>query len=233
MEWMPDDAEVLVLVVIVFLRVTGHRRSLLRVHDGRKRGRPGHSRTELRGRHDGRSRLHPVSPGTRIRLKRVTAVVGSSTFEKRVSTAWVETERGQCDALSRQNVQSHLISFVFGDPVCAVICLGGTLPGNAAGSRDEFQEGEFEEHINLEIVKAQRICTREGEAILRELVERHVALTGSAKGEEVLAKWSDYLPRFWQLVPPGEFRELLRFCPSPFQPSTPSTWIGFLGKRGG
>lgn len=64
-------------------------------------------------------------------------------------------------------------------------------------------EGEFMEHINLEIVKAQRVSTPEGEAIVKGLIEKHVELTGSAKGEQVLANWGENLPRFWQLVPPG------------------------------
>ena len=59
------------------------------------------------------------------------------------------------------------------------------------------------EHINLEIVKAQRVSTPEGEAIVKGLIEKHVELTGSAKGEQVLANWGENLPRFWQLVPPG------------------------------
>lgn len=116
-EWMPD-AELLVLVVMVFLRVTtGHRRSLLRVHDGRKRGRPGHGRTELRGRHDGRGRLYPVSrPGTMIpALKRMTAVVGlSSTLEKSLD-AMARVKHGEDNAmLSKQDIRSHRsISFDF------------------------------------------------------------------------------------------------------------------------
>lgn len=70
-------------------------------------------------------------------------------------------------------------------------------------SRDEFPEGEFMEHVNLEIVKAQRVSTTEGEAIVKGLIEKHVELTGSPKAKQVLANWEESLPRFWQLVPPG------------------------------
>lgn len=59
------------------------------------------------------------------------------------------------------------------------------------------------EHVNLEIVKAQRVSTPEGEAILKGMIENHVELTGSPKAKQVLAKWEESLPRFWQLVPPG------------------------------
>ena len=73
------------------------------------------------------------------------------------------------------------------------------------------------EHINLEIVKAQRVSTPEGEAIVKGLIEKHVELTGSAKGEQVLAKWEEYLPRFWQLVPPGGV--CMRVADAGFRPS--------------
>lgn len=77
-------------------------------------------------------------------------------------------------------------------------------------SRDEFPEGEFIEHVNLEIVKAQRIATPEGEAIVKGMIEKHVELTGSPKGKSVLANWEENLPRFWQLVPPGKEELILR-----------------------
>ncbi|CAN0432590.1 unnamed protein product, partial [Hapterophycus canaliculatus] len=68
--------------------------------------------------------------------------------------------------------------------------------------RDEFPEGEFLEHVNLEIVKAQRVSTPEGEAILKGMIKTHVELTGSPKATSILANWEENLPRFWQLVPP-------------------------------
>lgn len=60
------------------------------------------------------------------------------------------------------------------------------------------------EHINLEIVKAQRVITPEGEAIVKGMVKKHAELTGSPKAKQVLANWEENLPRFWQLVPPGK-----------------------------
>jgi glutamate synthase domain-containing protein 3 len=35
----------------------------------------------------------------------------------------------------------------------------------------------------------------------RELLERHVALTGSAQARAILANWERYRPRFWKVVP--------------------------------
>jgi glutamate synthase (ferredoxin) len=36
------------------------------------------------------------------------------------------------------------------------------------------------------------------------LITAHAERTGSKKAEEILARWSQYLPLFWQVVPPSE-----------------------------
>ncbi len=36
------------------------------------------------------------------------------------------------------------------------------------------------------------------------MIQQHVAKTGSAKGKAILADWDNYLPQFWQVVPPSE-----------------------------
>eukprot|EP00903_Cladosiphon_okamuranus_P012610 g11799.t1 len=82
--------------------------------------------------------------------------------------------------------------------------VGAGMTGGVAYILDEFPEGEFMEHINLEIVKAQRVSTPEGEAIVKGMIEKHAELTGSPKAKQVLANWEKNLPRFWQLVPPAE-----------------------------
>lgn len=58
--------------------------------------------------------------------------------------------------------------------------------------------------MNAEIVTVQRVLTGTGAAQLKGLLERHVELTGSAAGQELLGDWEAALPRFWQLVPPSE-----------------------------
>jgi glutamate synthase (NADPH/NADH) large chain len=46
------------------------------------------------------------------------------------------------------------------------------------------------------------------EAILKDLVERHAALTGSRRAKEILEKWTDYRPRFVKIFP-KEYRRAL------------------------
>ncbi len=66
------------------------------------------------------------------------------------------------------------------------------------------EEGNFEAKVNPEIVKVQRICTPEGEKQLKDLITIHVNKTGSKKGQLILENWAEYLPKFWQVVPPSE-----------------------------
>ncbi|MEB3340114.1 glutamate synthase large subunit [Okeania sp.] len=102
-----------------------------------------------------------------------------------------------------------------GDHACeymtggVVVCLGKAgrnvgagMTGGIAYFLDE--DGDFPARVNNEIVSIQRVCTPEGEAQLRELISLHVEKTGSAKAKAILANWSEYLPKFYQVVPPSE-----------------------------
>jgi Glutamate synthase domain 3 len=64
--------------------------------------------------------------------------------------------------------------------------------------------GTFPEMINPEIVKIQRVSTPAGEQQLRSLIQQHAEHTVSEKAKTILANWSEYLPKFWQVVPPSE-----------------------------
>ena len=65
-------------------------------------------------------------------------------------------------------------------------------------------DGSFEEKVNGEIVKVQRIQTAEGEAQLKHMIERHFELTGSEKADEILGNWEEEVGKFWQVYPPSE-----------------------------
>lgn len=53
-------------------------------------------------------------------------------------------------------------------------------------------------------VRIQRVQTDAARAELQELIEAHVASTGSRFGQMVLDNFDVYLPQFWQIVPPSE-----------------------------
>jgi len=80
--------------------------------------------------------------------------------------------------------------------------VGAGMTGGLAYFLDE--DGSFPTKVNPEIVKAQRVIAPAGEQQLKELIEAHGDRTGSQKAKTILANWSEYLPKFWQLVPPSE-----------------------------
>jgi glutamate synthase (ferredoxin) len=80
--------------------------------------------------------------------------------------------------------------------------VGAGMTGGLAYFLDE--DGSFPDKVNPEIIKIQRISSSVGEQQLRELIEAHADRTGSPKARQILEHWTDYLPRFWQAVPPSE-----------------------------
>lgn len=80
--------------------------------------------------------------------------------------------------------------------------VGAGMTGGIAYFLDE--NGDFPARVNNEIVFIQRVSTSAGEAQLRELILLHFEKTGSGKAKTILANWSEYLPRFYQIVPPSE-----------------------------
>jgi glutamate synthase (ferredoxin) len=50
----------------------------------------------------------------------------------------------------------------------------------------------------------QRVESEAGAKQLQEMIEQHVAKTGSPKGQAILKDWDYYLGQFWQVVPPSE-----------------------------
>ncbi len=80
--------------------------------------------------------------------------------------------------------------------------VGAGMTGGLAYFLDE--DGKFPELVNREIVKLQRVITPAGSQQLHGLIEAHAERTGSPKAKAILANWDEFLPKFWQLVPPSE-----------------------------
>ncbi|MDB9540475.1 glutamate synthase large subunit [Anabaenopsis tanganyikae CS-531] len=80
--------------------------------------------------------------------------------------------------------------------------VGAGMTGGLAYFLDE--DNSFPELVNPEIVKVQRVLTEAGAKQLQELIRNHGDRTGSPKAKMILQNWSEYLPKFWQLVPPSE-----------------------------
>ncbi|MEO1131925.1 MAG: glutamate synthase-related protein, partial [Cyanobacteria bacterium J06639_1] len=80
--------------------------------------------------------------------------------------------------------------------------VGAGMTGGLAYLLDEA--GNLPAKVNSEIVRIQRVQTPAAEAQLREMIEQHRDRTGSPKATRILDNWAEYLPQFWQVIPPSE-----------------------------
>jgi len=100
----------------------------------------------------------------------------------------------------------HCCEYMTGGVVVVLGRVGRNVGAGMTGGLAYFldEDGSFPTRVNPEIVKVQRVITPAGEAQLKALIEAHVAHTGSPKGQKILDAWTEYLPKFWQVVPPSE-----------------------------
>ncbi|MDE0317782.1 MAG: glutamate synthase large subunit [Candidatus Poribacteria bacterium] len=77
---------------------------------------------------------------------------------------------------------------------------GAGMTGGSAYVLDENQQ--FEEKINSQLIKLERITEKVDEDTLVGLVQKHFELTGSQRAEKILANWDTFLPLFWKVVTP-------------------------------
>ncbi len=64
-------------------------------------------------------------------------------------------------------------------------------------------------NLNKEMVLMEKVETKFDREELRAMIEAHVAHTGSEKGKEVLAHFSEYLPKFKKVIP-GDYKRLIQ-----------------------
>lgn len=91
--------------------------------------------------------------------------------------------------------------------------VGAGMTGGMAYLLDET--GNLPAKVNSEIVRIQRVQTPAAEQQLREMVEQHRDRTGSPKAARILSHWSEYLPQFWQVIPPSEDNTELTHAQTP------------------
>ena len=72
-------------------------------------------------------------------------------------------------------------------------------------------EGRFPDMVNPDSVIFRRVASAHWRTQLEEMVERHVAATGSPIGTRLLEDFDAHLPHFWQIVP----KEMLQRLPAP------------------
>ncbi|WP_413681662.1 glutamate synthase large subunit [Prochlorococcus sp. MIT 1306] len=80
--------------------------------------------------------------------------------------------------------------------------VGAGMTGGVTFLLDE--QGVVSDRVNKEIVEICLLTTVEQEAILKALLEAHLAQTGSTKAKAILANWISWKALFKVLVPPSE-----------------------------
>ncbi|BAY64421.1 glutamate synthase (ferredoxin) [Calothrix brevissima NIES-22] len=100
----------------------------------------------------------------------------------------------------------HCCEYMTGGVIIVLGKVGRNVAAGMTGGLAYFldEDGSFPEFVNKDIVKIQRVSTEAGEKQLKELIQTHCDRTGSPKAKLILQNWQEYLPKFWQLVPPSE-----------------------------
>ena len=116
---------------------------------------------------------------------------------------------GVRNSFARAVVESagdHCCEYMTGGVIVVLGQVGRNVGAGMTGGIGYFldEDGEFEERVNHEIVKVQRVRTAAGEKQLKDLIAAYAERTGSNKAKQILANWSEYLPKFAQVVPPSE-----------------------------
>ena len=91
------------------------------------------------------------------------------------------------------------------------VILGKTGRNFAAGMSGGIAYVLDEDHdlylrLNKDQVIIDSLTERQDIQELRQLIEEHVAATGSEKGREILAAFKSYIPCFKKIMPEGYFR---------------------------
>jgi glutamate synthase (ferredoxin) len=100
----------------------------------------------------------------------------------------------------------HCCEYMTGGVVVVLGKVGRNVGAGMTGGLGYFldEDGSFPELVNKTIVKIQRVATEAGEKQLYDLIKAHSDRTGSPKAQLILQNWSEYLLKFWQVVPPSE-----------------------------
>jgi len=100
----------------------------------------------------------------------------------------------------------HCCEYMTGGVVVMLGSVGRNVGAGMTGGIGYFYDadGSFQEKVNREIVKVQRVVTVAGEAQLKSMIERHFEKTGSERAEEILNDWKTEVGKFWQIFPPSE-----------------------------
>ena len=93
-----------------------------------------------------------------------------------------------------------------------VVVLGPTDKNFAAGMSGGVayvldEDNLLYRNLNREMVLMEKVESKYEQEELRGILEKHVKATGSRKGQEVLGRFAEYLPKFKKIIP-EDYKEL-------------------------
>lgn len=114
--------------------------------------------------------------------------------------------RNSCAQSVIEGVGDHPCEYMTGGIVVVLGKSGRNIGAGMTGGIAYFldENSDLLPKINQEIVKPQKIVTKEGENQLLNLLKLYENNTNSTKVKHILINWNHFLPMFWQLVPPSE-----------------------------
>ena len=110
-----------------------------------------------------------------------------------------------------EGVGEHGCEYMTGG--CVVI-LGKTGKNFAAGMSGGIayvldEESTLYRNLNRQLVLMESVDSRVEQSELHRMIQRHVQLTGSRKGQEILDHFDAYIPLFKKIIP-ADYKEILR-----------------------
>ena len=105
-----------------------------------------------------------------------------------------------------EGVGDHPCEYMTGGLIVVLGTSGRNIGAGMTGGLSYFldEQTTLISLLNQEIVRPQRLVTKEAEEQLKNIIELYEIKTKSIKAKQVLDNWTLYLPMFWQIVPPSE-----------------------------
>ncbi len=101
-----------------------------------------------------------------------------------------------------EGVGDHACEYMTGGTVVILDRTGRNLGAGMSGGTAYVYDDDtsFPVRVNTAMVRVDRVPSAQHDD-LRALVERHVAMTGSPRGQQLLDTWAESVKRFWRVAP--------------------------------
>nr|QCI08325.1 glutamate synthase [Ptilothamnion sphaericum] len=105
-----------------------------------------------------------------------------------------------------EGVGDHACEYMTGGLIVVLGSSGRNIGAGMTGGLAYFldEDDTLLSKLNTEIIKPQKVLTKEAEEQLKNIIELYEIKTKSIKAKNILDQWHIYLEMFWQIIPPSE-----------------------------